>query len=140
MDVRYHGRALLCSSICTTGNHTGIFGEGSISISSRNEENRHAIDIGKVYFAEPTEAQRLDAETTPFLSTNGDKASKVNRRLSRIQAHYITELIIQALNDELRGVIPSDSEIKARIDSEIKARIDSEIKTKLSNCGNGVKQ
>ncbi len=108
-----HGKAVRIQDIGCCGAFTeGKFGTGDLSISSRNVYDQWAIDIGKIYFAEPSEEQRLDAETTPTFSKEGMTATDVGRRLSRIQAEYINSLICKALNAELKGIIPSDEEIK----------------------------
>jgi hypothetical protein len=98
----------------------GKFGIGDMSISSRNMADKSAIDIGTIYFADPSEEQRLDAETTPTFSSDGFKSFGVTRRLSRIQAEYINSLICKALNAELKGTIPSDEEIKQILQGEPK--------------------
>lgn len=109
-----HGKAVCIQDIGCSGAFTeGKFGTGNLSLSSRNIYDNWAIDIGEIYFAEPSEDQRLAAETTPVLSKEGYAAGGVGRRLSRIQAEYINALICKALNEELRGVIPSDDEIKS---------------------------
>lgn len=112
MKINYHGESIRCSPIATGGSYQDDFGVGDLSISSRNEDG-HAIDLGNVYFAEPTDEQRLDADTTPIFSARGIRATMVNRRLSRVQADYICTIIVQALNAHLNGEIPSDLEILA---------------------------
>jgi hypothetical protein len=108
-----HGKAVPIEDISSCGSsQEGKFGTGDMSISTRNMYDKWYIDIGQIYFADPSEEQRLDAETTPTFSKEGMIAPNVNRRLSRIQAEYINRLICKALNAELKGIIPSDEEIK----------------------------
>jgi hypothetical protein len=108
-----HGKAVPIEDISSCGSsQEGKFGTGDMSISTRNMYDKWSIDIGQIYFADPSEEQRLDAETTPTFSKEDMIATNVNRRLSRIQAEYINRLICKALNEELMGVIPSDEEIK----------------------------
>lgn len=113
MKKEFHGKAFGINPIGSCG--WGIepeFGTGDISLSTRHTVDGHAIDIGEIYFSQPTEEQRLNADTTPFFTKEGMKSTNVNRRLSKIQADYVTALICKALNEEFNGVIPSDDEIK----------------------------
>ncbi len=118
MKKEFHGKAIQIQPISSSGwNLEPEFGTGDISLDTRlivkeSNDNGHAIDIGKINFAQPTEEQRLNADTAPFFTKEGMKSTNVNRRLSKIQADYITALICKALNEEFNGVIPSDDEIK----------------------------
>lgn len=113
MEQKFHNSSVPINDIHSCGSsQEPDFGTGDISISTRNHINGHAIDIGRIYFAEPTAEQRLNADTTSMFSKEGATASNVNRRLSRIQAEYVTMLINKALNEEFNGVIPSDAAIK----------------------------
>jgi hypothetical protein len=118
MKKEFHGKAIQIQPISSSGWHLEPeFGTGDISLNTRlvvdgQVDNGHSIDIGKIEFTQPTTEQRLNADTTPFFTKEGINACNVNRRLSKIQAEYITALICKALNEEFNGVIPSDDEIK----------------------------
>lgn len=95
------------------GSHSNEWTVGAISLAAFRNTSWPNLDLGEIYYAAPTQAQALDAQTSPQF-TPGNKAwSDINRRLSLKQAHLVGDIINAALKKAFHdNVIPADGDIK----------------------------
>ena len=106
------GGPVIFSKVFSSGSHTNEFGVGSLDVSiARGDSIYKFVDLGNINFAQPTlEQLRVVRDASPF--SDGDKSRvAILRRLSLLQAEFVSDIIIKALQKELIGVIPSDEEI-----------------------------
>jgi hypothetical protein len=107
------GAPIRLRSVGGTGYSQNAFGVGSMGISAQREGEWPWLDIGNVYFSDPTQEQMLDAATTPFGSVGERARSDIHRRLSFKQAQLVHEVMSRALTLAFECEIPADDEIEA---------------------------
>ncbi len=105
----------------------GRFGQGHVGFAAvrmnPGPQQMH-LDLGHIFYSNPTEEDLLEAATTPWKEhADSMAASNINRRLSLIQAQFLASEICKFLDDKFEGVIPSDEEIKALRISPMQKRI-----------------
>lgn len=95
-----------------SGNHEDGYGVGEISLQLRRmNEDWPWIDLGQIYFSNPTAEQYMDAETSPVGTEGRIAYANIRRRLSKKQAELIVKKISQMITLEFPNGIPPDDEI-----------------------------
>lgn len=107
------GAPIYIKSIGSTGHHQNATGVGSMDFSATRDGQYPWLDMGEVYFSNPTEEQMLDADTAPIDTEAGRDRSNIRRRMSFQQARLVNEVIARALKLTFNGEIPADDEIMA---------------------------
>lgn len=106
------GAPIRFRSVGCSGYHHNAFGVGSMDISIHREGKWPWLDVGHVYFSDPTKEQILDADTSPFGSEGERAKSDIRRRLSFKQAQLVREVMSRALSLTFECEIPADDEIE----------------------------
>lgn len=112
-DKTLPGAAFRFASLSSSGSRTNEFGVGEISLGMyRPGHHWPQIDLGQIWFSNPTPEQFEAAKVKHRMpDIDGRNFVDINRRISRKQADYITHLIATALNEKLKGEMPTDDEI-----------------------------
>ncbi len=95
------------------GSHENSFGVGELSLTLRRPQEKYVwVDIGHIYYSNPTPSQMEDAETSPKYSSGWNAVADIHRRLSRKQAEHVVNKINRMLATEFSEGIPADDEIQ----------------------------
>lgn len=108
------GAAIEFDYVTSTGYSQNAFGNGNIDISMHRSGDEYKwLDLLQIQFTQPTDDQFLNCMTAPSYTEADKEKSNMFRRLSFVQAHYVKDVLMKALNEEfVNGRIPSDEEIK----------------------------
>lgn len=94
------------------GSHENSFGIGDFSLALHRPQEKYAwVDLGHIYYSNPTPLQLEDAATSPKYSRGWNAVSDIHRRLSRKQAALVVDKINKMLVAEFADGIPPDDEI-----------------------------
>lgn len=108
------GAAIEFDHVTSSGYTHNAFGNGNMDISMHRPGDGYKwLDVLAIHFTQPTADQFMDCMTAPGHTEETQEKSNMFRRLSFVQANYIKDIVIKALEEEFAGgVIPSDEEIK----------------------------
>lgn len=111
------GSAIEFEHVTSSGYSQNAFGNGNMDISMHRPGPGYKwLDVLDIHFTQPTTDQFMDCMTAPSHTEDAQEKSNMFRRLSFVQANYIKDILIKALEEEFAGgVIPSDEEIKCII-------------------------
>lgn len=107
------GASFRFASVSSSGSHTNEYGVGEIFLGMyRPGYHWPQIDLGQIYFSDPTPEQFEAAKTKHRMpDIDGKNFVDINRRISRKQADYISYLITSMLAEKLKAEMPTDDEI-----------------------------
>jgi hypothetical protein len=95
------------------GSHENGYGVGEFSLAMHRPGQKYVwVDLGHIYYSNPTPSQLEDARTSPSFTAGSNSVSNIHRRLSRKQAQLLASRISQMINTEFSKGIPSDDEIQ----------------------------
>ena len=109
------GALVTFRSATCTGSHEDIFGVGDMSLALHRPDHQYTwIDLGNIFYSNPTPEQYLDTKTAPPYTPGAKAHSNHHRRLSKKQAELLVKMINQMIVREFPNGIPPDDEINLR--------------------------
>ncbi len=95
------------------GSHENGYGVGDFSLTLHRPGQKYVwVDLGHIYYSNPTPSQLEDAQTSPSFTAGAHAHADIHRRLSRKQAQLIVSRINRMINAEFFEGIPADDEIQ----------------------------
>ncbi len=95
------------------GSHENGYGVGDFSLTLHRPGQKYVwVDLGHIYYSNPTPSQLEDAQTSPSFTAGAHAHADIHRRLSRKQAQLIVNRINRMINAEFFEGIPADDEIQ----------------------------
>lgn len=115
-DKTLPGAHILFAHATSTGRSQNQYGNGAMDLSLQRPGHQYPwLDLGSIYYSDPTPEQYKAAEEMHRVNPYGELArnkSDIHRRLSFKQAEYINYLIREMLTEKFsKDGIPADDEV-----------------------------